>query len=164
MLVRIFTTLANAGTPSIHYWLSHLLPSTTVGRVQLIKDQAHLEMQDGTTLKLTNGVLYKKLKRGRPKFTIPLLVDICRIYDFGIEVDKFLTTFLNSLLGTTLTLLPFYTQAGKIYTTVPTKSILKIDLKGCKLVSKGKNESALQLNSSKRLQAQLINLVRRQAL
>ena len=165
MLVRAFSTLAKCGSVSIHYWLNYFLPDVTVGKIHLIRDYALIETQSGDKIKITNGLLYKKLKRGKPKFTIPLLVDICRLYDSSIEVDKILTHFLNDLLKTNFKLLPFYINAGKLVTSVDSKTADKTELKGCKAVTKTRQkETVLQLNSSKRLQALLVNVVRRQAL
>jgi len=165
MLVRVFTALANGGSTSLHYWLQYFLPEETVGRINLIKDHIILETHEGSEIKLTNGILYKKLKRGRPKFTIPLLVEICRMYDHSIGVDKLLTDFLNQSLNTNFKLLPFYISAGKLVTLVSTKSLSKTDSKGCKVVTKTqRKETVLELNSSKRLQTVLVDLIRRQAL
>lgn len=164
MLVRVFSSLANRGSIATLYWLQHIMPNNTVSRIQIIKDQAIVETKTKEQLKLTNGILYKKLKRGRAKFTIPLLVDICRMYDPGIRVDKALTNHLNSLLNSSFILLPFYTKTGKLTTTVPAKSFSKITIKGCKVVAKTKKEITIELNSSKRLQTMLIDIIRRQAL
>ena len=166
MLVRVFTHLANAGNPHVVNFIQNLLvdEGDTATRIQIINDQAILETKTKKTLKVTNGLLFKKLQKERPKFTIPTLVELCRVYDYGIELDQLLTSYLNKLLGTGEVFLPFSLSTGKLTTSLPKKLVPKSLPKSCKRVQENKTETTIQLSSNKRLRATLVGILRRQAL
>lgn len=124
---------------------------------------AQIDLGNGSTVSVTNGLLLKHLSKGPLDVAVPLLITLCRQYDFWLETDKLLVDYASRLTGFDIPLLPFTITSSYIETEF--EPGIRKKGKTFRLVKdRTSGATKLQLRFTKRLRSVLLNYLKQTAL